>query len=251
MESLADASPRRLARTAGALYLVNIVFGAFAIGLVPALLFKSDPAVTAHNIETHELLYRSALAAHVIVTMTNIPMAVIFYELFKVVDRRLALLDACFVLVATAVEISSLPSQFATLVLLGHGSDMSAIPTAQLQALAHLPGDMASTDYSIYTVFYGCDIVIFAYLVYKSTFMPKTIGVLLMIDGVNYLGNGFLSLLAPGVAGHLSPVTELPALFGEGSLAVWLVVVGLNVKLWMERARIAPSPRPTQLEEPA
>jgi hypothetical protein len=95
---VAGASPRRLARLAGALYLVNIIGGAFAIGVVPALLFTSDPATTAANIQAHELLYRSGLAAHLVVTMTNVPLAMIFYELFKVVNRRLALLNASFIL---------------------------------------------------------------------------------------------------------------------------------------------------------
>src|SRR5207237_9347228 len=95
----------KLARSAGLLYLINIVGGAFAISIVPALLFGSDPAATAHNIQAHELLYRSGLAAHVVVTVTNIFLALIFYELFKVLNRRLALLDVFFILVATAIEV--------------------------------------------------------------------------------------------------------------------------------------------------
>ena len=95
MDSLAGDSPRRLARLAGALYLINILGGAYAITIVPAMLVvQGDLAATAHNIQTHQLLYRSGLAAHLVVTTTNIPLAVIFYELFKVVNRRLALLDA-------------------------------------------------------------------------------------------------------------------------------------------------------------
>src|SRR6516165_8863872 len=107
MDFIAGASPRQLARAAGALYLVNIVFGAFALGVVPALLVVPDVATTAHNIQAHELLYRLGVAAHVVVTMTNIPMAVIFYELLKVVNRRLALLDLVAGLVATCAEIST------------------------------------------------------------------------------------------------------------------------------------------------
>ena len=63
--------------------------GAFAIGFVRAALFTPDLAATAHNIQTHQLLYRSGLAAHLVVTVTNVPLALIFYELFKVVNRRL------------------------------------------------------------------------------------------------------------------------------------------------------------------
>ena len=113
MDSIADGSPGRLARIAGSLYLINILGGAFAITVVPAMLVvQGDLAATAQNIQAHELLYRSGLAAHLVVTTTNVPLAVIFYELFKVVNRRLALLDAFFILVATAIEATGLLNQF-------------------------------------------------------------------------------------------------------------------------------------------
>src|SRR5437588_11624615 len=105
MEQTPGASPRQLARMAGALYLINIVLGAFATAIVPAIVVVSgDAAATAHNIQTHELLYRLVLVAHLVVTVTNVPLALIFNELFKVVNRRLASLDASFILVATAIE---------------------------------------------------------------------------------------------------------------------------------------------------
>ena len=75
MDSVTDLSPRQLARIAGGLYLINIVGGAFAIGFVRAALFTPDVATTAHNIQTHQLLYRLGLAAHLVVTVTNVPLA--------------------------------------------------------------------------------------------------------------------------------------------------------------------------------
>jgi hypothetical protein len=74
MDSIAGTSPRQLARIAGALYLINIVAGAFAIGSVPAMLITPDMATTV-NIQTHELLYRLGLVPHIVVTLTNVPMA--------------------------------------------------------------------------------------------------------------------------------------------------------------------------------
>src|ERR671928_224853 len=252
MDSIADTSPRQLARMAGALYLINILGGAFAIGIVPAMLVVSgDAAATAHNIQTHELLYRLGLAAHLVVTVTNVPLAVIFYELFKVVNRRLALLDACFILVATAIEAAGLLHQFAPLVILGSGPSASA-PAAQLQALAYAPGSaLSGIDYSIHTVFFGFDIIIFAYLVLRSTFLPRAIGVLLAVDGVAYLFYSFANFLAPGFAAHLVPWIQLPALVGEGSLCLWLLVVGVNVERWKERAGAATRTPSTQVEAPA
>src|ERR1700739_61662 len=142
MDFIAGASPRQLARTFGALYLVNIVFGAFALGVVPSILVTPDMAATAHNIQTHELLYRLGLAAHVVVTVTNIPMAGIFYELFKVVNRRLAMLELFLTRVATAGEAASLLYQFTPVVLLGNSRYTSALPPAQLHALAYLPTEL-------------------------------------------------------------------------------------------------------------
>jgi hypothetical protein len=236
MDSVTDVSPRRLARIAGALYLINIVGGAFAIGVVPAILFTADPAVTAHNIQTHELLYRSGLVAHVVVTLTNVPLAVIFYDLFKVVNRRLALLDAFFILVATAIEATSLINQFTPLILLGDGPYPNALPAAQLQALAYLPSDLSGIDYSIHTIFFGFDILVMAYLVFRSTFIPRVIGVLLAIDALAYLLYGFADLLVPGFAAHLVPWVQLPALVGEGTFCVWLLIVGVRVDRWREQA---------------
>ena len=240
MEQTRGASPRQLARIAGALYLINIVLGAFATAIVPAIVVVSgDAAATAHNIQTHELLYRLGLVAHLVVTVTNVPLALIFYELFKVVNRRLALLDAFFILVATAIEAAGLLNEFAPLVLLGSGPSTSALPAAQLQALAYLPTVLSGIHYSIHTVFFGFDIIIFAYLVLRSTFLPRAIGVLLAIDGLAYLVYSFTNLLAPGFAAQLVPWIQLPALIGEGSLCLWLLLVGVDVERWKERASAA------------
>jgi Domain of unknown function (DUF4386) len=249
MDFIAGASPRQLARTAGALYLINIVAGAFAIGVVPAILVVPDVAATAHNIQTHELLYRLSLAAHVVVTVTNIPMAVIFYDLLKVVNRRLALLDVFFTLVATAIEAAGLLSQFTPLVLLGSSHYTSALPAAQLHALAYLPGDLSAIDYSIYGVFYGFDFICVAYLVLKSTFLPRAIGVLLAIDALAYLADGFANMLAPGFAAHLVPWIGLPTIIAEGSLCLWLLVAGVDAERWKEQASAAIRMRSTQVEE--
>ena len=240
MSTVASASPRQLARTAGALYLVNIVLGAFAIGVVPAMLaVPGDAAATAHQIVTHEPLYRAGIVAHLVVTLTNVPLAVLFYDLFKVVNRRVALLVVFFTLVGTAVEAAGLRDQFAPVVLLGSDPYASALPAAQLQALAYLPRDLTPIGYSVDTVFFGCYAVCIGYLVLRSTFIPGIIGALMAIDGLSYVGYSVANLLAPGFAGHLVPWIQLPVLLGEGSLCLWLLIVGLDVRRW--RAWPAPA----------
>jgi hypothetical protein len=207
------------------------------------MLVSTDMATTVHNIQTHELLYRLALVAHIVVTVTNVPMAVIFYDLFKVVNRRLALLEVFFTLVATSVEVAGLLNQFTPLVLLDNRHYAHALSASQLQALAYLPGDLSTIDYTLYGVFFGFDIICLAYLVLKSTFMPRAVGFLLAIDGVAYLVYGFADFLSPEFAAHLVPLAELATILGEGSLCLWLLIAGVNVERWKKQASI-PTVRP-------
>src|SRR5438552_18557018 len=119
MDLIATASARQLARTAGGLYLANIVLGAFAIGVVPATIFVAgDAAATAHNIQANEVLYRLGIVAHTVILATNLPLTVIFYELFKMVNRGLALLLVLFTPVGPAVVAANLSGQFTPLPLL-------------------------------------------------------------------------------------------------------------------------------------
>ena len=161
-EQFTPVSARLYARIAGGLYLINIVGGAFAIGYVTAaLVVPGDAAATTRNILAHELLYRLGLVAHIIILLTNIPLAVIFYDLFKVVSRRLSLLVVFFTLVGTAVEGANLLNQFAPLMLLGGGHYLSVFTTEQLQALAYMPLDSQAISYNIQQVIYGCYLLLF------------------------------------------------------------------------------------------
>jgi uncharacterized protein DUF4386 len=196
-----ELSPGALARIAGGLYLVNILAGAFAIGYVPA--------AVGNDVHGHELLFRAGLAAHVAVTATNVPLAVIFYELFKIVNRRAAMLVVLFTVVATAIEAAAIVSQLSALTL-----------------------DPAGAAYDVSTVFFAFYALALGYLIYRSTFMPRVIGVLMTIDGVAYLINSFATILAPAFAAHLVPYIQLPVLLGEGSLTLWFLVFGINAARW-------------------
>jgi Domain of unknown function (DUF4386) len=228
MGAARGASSQRLARIAGALYLINILGGAFAIGFVHATLFASDPATTAANIADHQLLYRAGLAAHVVVTVTNVPLALVFYELFKVASRRVALLAAFFILVATAIEAAGLLNEFAPLVLLGSGPGTDAAVGAQLPVLVSLHVHLSQVHYTLYTVFFGLDILCLAYLVLRSRLLPRAIAVLLAADDLAYLAYSFTDFLAPGWAPTLTPWIQLPAPLAEGVFSLWLLIFGLD-----------------------
>lgn len=239
MERIAAASPRQLARTAGALYLINILGGFFAIGLVPGLLFVAgDAAATAHNIRDNELLYRLGIVSHITIDVTAVFLAVIFFDLFKVVNRRMALLVVFFTLVATAVESANLLNQFVPLVLLDGGPYSSALTAPQLAAQAYLPTALQGIGYDVNSVFFAFYGLILGYLIYRSTFLPRAIGVLLAFGAACYLAYGVADILSPALAAHLVPYIQLPSLVGEGSLTVWLLVVGVNVERWKEQAAV-------------
>jgi hypothetical protein len=241
MERIAGASPRQLARTAGGLYLINILGGFFAIGLVPGLLFVAgDAAATAHNIQANETLYRFGIVAHILIDVTAVLMAVIFYELFKVVNRRLALLVVFFTLVATAVETASLVNQFVPLILLD-GARSSAFTAEQLQALAYTPTVLQGIGYDVNSVFFAGYGITIGYLVFRSTFLPRLIGVLLAVGASCYLAYGVADMLSPQFAAHLVPYIQLPSLVGEGSFCLWLLIAGVNVQRWKEHASTATS----------
>jgi uncharacterized protein DUF4386 len=243
MERTRGASPRDLARIAGGLYLIIIVGGFFAIGYVPAaLVVPGDAAATAHNIQAHELLYRFGLVAHIIVLVCNIPLALIFYDLFKVVNRRLSLLVVFFTLVGTAVEGANVLNQFAPLMLLGGGHYLSVFNTEQLQALAYLPLDSQAIGYNIQQIFYSFYLLAAGYLVFRSTFLPRTVGVLLEIGGLCYLIYSFADFLAPEFAVHLVPYIQVPSGVAELSLCLWLLVMGVNVSRWEAQASAASEP---------
>ncbi|HEV7665251.1 MAG TPA: DUF4386 domain-containing protein, partial [Chloroflexota bacterium] len=138
---------------AGGLYLLNILAGAFAIGVVPAALVVSgDVAASLHNIQANELLYRVGLAAHMIPIVCNVALVVILYDLFKIVDRRIALMMVFYSLVGTAVESANLLNQFTPLVLLDRAQ---ALGTERLQDLAYAPLGLVSIGYDIQQVVYA------------------------------------------------------------------------------------------------
>ena len=200
-------STQSLARTAGALYLLNIVGGAFAIGVVPS--------VVGADVRAYELLYRSAIAAHVLVTLTNVPLALIFFELFKIVNRRVALLVVFFTLVATAIECAAVSSQVVSLSSGGSGLEAA--------------GD---AGYLVSSIFFAAFDLAIAYLIVTSTFMPRWIGFLMALAGASYMTYAFAALISPDFAVHLVPYLQLPSLLGEGSFCLWLLIAGVNVGRW-------------------
>ncbi|HEY2726949.1 MAG TPA: DUF4386 domain-containing protein, partial [Parafilimonas sp.] len=170
-------SIKTTARIGGVLYLINILLGFFSIGYVPGIIVvNGDPATTAHNVMIHEQFYRIGLVAHIIILLTNIPLAVIFYELFKVVSRKIVLLVVLFTIVGTAIEAVNLLNQFAPLILLKNGNNATAFTIKQLETIVYKLNELQVTGFNLAIVFFGFYCMSVGYLIFKSTFLPRIIG---------------------------------------------------------------------------
>ncbi len=236
MDGAAEASPRLWARTAGAFYLITIIMGVFAEVFVRgALVVRDDATATATNILAHETLYRFGLSADLVMMASYLAVTLLFYVLFKPVGRRLSLLAAFFSLVGIAVLAANSLNHLAPLIFLGSAHYLSAFQTSQLQALALMFLKMHAGSYSIADVFFGIDCLIIGYLIFKSGFLPRTLGVLMAIGGLSYLIDSFAILLSPILAARLPDVIVLGGI-AELSLSLWLVVMGVNVSRWEEKA---------------
>ena len=236
---LTQAWPQLYARIAGALYLIVIVGGTFAELLVRArLVVPGDAAATAHGIHVHELLFRLAFVVEVLYCVCNVPLILILYNLFKVVNKNVALMMALFAFVADAIESVSLLAHFAPLELLGNRYYLRAFSVEQLEAAAYFSVQLFEQGFAISLVFFGFNCLTMAYLIVHSRFFPRIIGVLLAIEGLGYLINSFSLFLAPAMQARIFPYFSATAI-AEVALCVWLLAKGVNVERWREQAGIA------------
>ena len=226
-------SPLVLARIVGIVSLIGIVTGAFDIGYVrETLIVPGDAAATVHNIATHEALFRAGFAAHIVLLLCNVPDEIISFILFRRVNGVVAAMAMACGLVGTAIEALDMLNAYVPLKLAAEGGAMTAFSPLQLQALSYLSVQLQDTGLLISFVFYGVDEMLAGYLIFRSGFLPRLIGVLLAVSGFCYFLDGFISFIAPSLQARLMPYLLYPCLPGEGSLALWLTIVGLNVARW-------------------
>ncbi len=214
-----ETSPQLYARIGGALYLIIIVLGIFGEAFVRDRIFVSgDAAATAANLRSMESLWRFGIATELFLLICAIALTLIFYVLLRPVSKELALLAVFFNLVSVAVE---------------------AVAALDLVAMASLAIKSHSHGFGVALIFFGCVCLIDGYLIFRSGYFPKTIGVLMAIAGLSYLTNSFALILVPTFANRIFPAVLVPAFVGEASLCLWLLVKGVNVPKWKEQASAA------------
>ncbi|EKU97761.1 hypothetical protein Lepto7375DRAFT_7000 [Leptolyngbya sp. PCC 7375] len=227
-EQIAEASLPFKARMGGVLYLIIIIGGLFGAGYVPSMIVvHGDAAATVNNILINESLYRFGLGVHIIVVLCNIPLAVIFYDLFKFANKSLSRLVMLFILVAATIEGVSLLNKFVPLILLQSAAIMTA---EQLQATAYMHFLLHEIGFNLSLAFFGCYCLLAGYLIFRLGVLPRIIGLLLAIGGACYLINSFANFLVPEFAVSLLPYIFIPCFFGEATLCLSLLIKGVNLE---------------------
>jgi len=236
MYKTVEASPQAYARIGGLLYLVIIVFGAFAEGFVTNnLVAPGDAAATAHNIMATPALWRLGVAGDFIVVLCAVPLLWIEYLLLRPVSKQLVLLAVLFNLVSLAVEAMSKLFLLLVMPILANADHTKAFEPQQLQMLASLALRSHDVAFNIALIFFGFTCLVNGYLIFKSGYLPRLIGVLMQIAGWSYLLACFAALFAPTLADLIIPAILIPPLIGESSLCLWLLLKGVNVTKWQER----------------
>ena len=228
-----EASPRALARIGGLLYLIMIVIGIFDEAFVKGrIVVSGDAAATAGNLRSMEFLWRLGIAGELIMILCSVTLALILYVLLRPVSNDLALLATFFGLVANAVQAAYSLQLVEALFPLGNAVLLEAFTREQLDAMASLALKSHVLGFGIALLIFGPFFLVSGYLIFRSTYFPRAVGVLYQIAGVGYLINGFVLVLASRFAGPIFIAIALPVFVGEASFCGWLLVKGVNMERW-------------------
>ena len=224
----AVTSPLRYARVAAFGYLVVFVLGFFGV-YVESFIVPGDAATTTSNIMASELLFRMGIVTWLIVLAADAVVAWALYYLLEPANRSLSLLAAWFRLVFVAIFGINMLNRLMAVQLLGGADD----PQMMLFLSAH--------DYgvNIAFVFFGIHIGVIGYLIFKSGYIPRIVGLLLMVVCVGYMIDSFASFLSSNyVSNQIAFIlfVAVPAVISELSLTIWLLWKGVNVEVWKKRA---------------
>lgn len=218
--------PQVYARVAGLLYLIVIVAGIIAQTVISGrIVVDGDAAATATNILTHRDLFQLGFTIYLIEMACQIAQTVLFYILLKPVGRNVALLALVFSLIGCTIKTLSRLFYIAPVLVLGGSGYLSAFNPGQLQALSLLLLNVNDQAAGIALVFFGFSTLLNGYLIFRSTFLPRVLGVLSMLGGM-----GWLTFIYPPLSNQLFLYVLPIALLGSGLLIFWLVVKGVNLE---------------------
>ncbi len=165
----------------------------------------------------------------------------IFFILLRPVNPALSLLSAFFRFAEAVIGCAIVALHVVPLLLLGGGAYLKAVDSHELQAFALLSIKLYNYAFGIALVPFGIHCVLLGYLIFKSTYLPKAFGVLLVLAGFAYVVNSFALLAVPAIAGVTFIAMFATGISAEIGLTLWLIVFGVNVARWNERTNAAPA----------
>lgn len=228
---------RRLSRIGGALYVIVIFLGMGEAVLREGVVVGGDAAATALHLKTMERLWRLGIASDFIVLSCSIALAVILYRLLRPVGAVLAGMAIFFNLVSLAVEAAADLWLVAAMLPQGSARYLEALSEDQRSALTSLAIRQYEYGFNTALIFFGVECAILGYLIYRSDYLPRVLGGLMGLAGACYLVNGFTVLLSPPLASQLGPAILLPSLVGESSLALYLLLKGIDEQAFQRRVQ--------------
>ena len=247
MKQMTKTSPRAKGRIAGVCYLGIFVAGAIFMVLIPSTgLLNNNDAAAIDYIVLHQTAFWAGYAFLLLVVALRLILMLLFYELFKPVNKRINLLAVYFNIAATTIQAVTGIFLLTPLILLGGERYLTAFTPEQLHALALVAMTLYHRCYSIALVFFGCYDLLIGYLVFKSTFLPRPVGILMGITGL-----GWLTFSIPPIAASLSPYNSIAGAIGEGVMILWLCLLGVNARRWHEQASKASESDQSVLERAA
>lgn len=228
----AETSPLVQARVAGLLYLIANLFAPFTLLYLPSrFIVRGDAAGTASNILASESLFRFGIVLNLFTFIGQIFLVLALYQLLKVVNRNMASLMVIFSLAAVPIAMLNELNYLAIPLLLSGADYLKGFTAGQLQALVYLFLRLHSQGLLIAQIFWGLWLFPMGYLVFKSGFLPRLLGILLMIGCFGYVIQSFAAFLGYDV--NIIFFTS----WGELLLLLWLLIKGVNVEAWNTRAR--------------
>jgi hypothetical protein len=234
----AETSPRAYARIAGVLYLVIFILGplAFFLGRT-SVVVPGDPAATIDNLMASESMFRLGMVAETVIVLIEIVVSAILYVLLRPVSRPLSLASALARFAQSVLQAVNLFTAVPALLLLGGAGYLVAFEPDQLHALVLLFMDVNAFVIIIWGLIFGFHLLLLGYLVYKSGFWPRILGILLLLASLGYLAQSYGHILAPQYDALLSTIVLVLSIPGELAFTLWLLIKGVNVERWEDRAR--------------
>jgi hypothetical protein len=219
-------STKKAARVAGLLYLVNAATGFFGIVYVPGrLIVSGNAAATANNVLASERLFRLGIVSELICAAEYVFVLWALYRLLAGVNKTHASLMVILGLVFIPIMCVNVAYEIAALTLVRGADFLSAFSKSQQEAMAMLFLDLRSYGYIVGWIF-GLWLFPFGLLVYRSGFLPRILGVLLIAAGVSYMADSLTPLLLPNYTNIVGRIASIPLSLGEPAIILWLLIRG-------------------------